>query len=128
MDAAQALADLTEVSSQIEGAVLAEANGSLLAETWGDAGKAERVSRGAADLLEEARAAGRDGAELVQVVAETAAGAVFVLRSERHLLAAVTVPQPTVGLISYDLKTCLRLLEKEKGGAKKARSRKGSDA
>jgi hypothetical protein len=35
------------------------------------------------------------------------------VRDERHLVAAVTGAQPTVGLVFYDLKTCLRLLERE---------------
>jgi len=34
MDAAQALADLTEISAQIEGAVLADSSGSLVASTF----------------------------------------------------------------------------------------------
>jgi hypothetical protein len=36
------------------------------------------------------------------------------VRDEGHLVAAVTGAQPTVGLVFYDLKTCLRLLEREK--------------
>ena len=40
-------------------------------------------------------------------------GSVFVAKDARHLVAAVTKPRPTVGLVFYDLKTCLRMLERE---------------
>jgi hypothetical protein len=40
-------------------------------------------------------------------------GSVFVVRDERHLVVAVTRPDPTVGLVFYDLKTCLRLVGEE---------------
>jgi len=36
-----------------------------------------------------------------------------VAKDDRHLVAAVTKPRPTVGLVFYDLKTCLRMLERE---------------
>jgi len=115
MDAAQALADLTEVSSQIEGAVFVRTDGTLLASTF-SAGRGERVGATAVELLraaESAPAAERPG--LTHVVATLATGAVFVVRSGERLVAAVTGRDPTVGLIVYDLKTCLRLAEEEAG-------------
>ena len=115
MDAAQALADLTEVSSQIEGAVFAQADGTLLASTF-PAGRGERVAATAVELLRAAEgspaAAGR---ALTHVVATLATGAVFVVRGGERLVAAVTGRDPTVGLVVYDLKTCLRLAEEEAG-------------
>ena len=126
MDAAQALADLTEISSQIEGAVLAAADGRVLASTFPDEEKGDRVTRAALELLhaaEETRAEG--GPDLSQVLAATPGGAVFLVRDEDRLIAAVTGRDPTVGLVFYDLKTCLRLVgdqdgEKRKAGAEKA--------
>ena len=113
MDAAQALADLTEVSSQIEAAVLADASGAVLASTFEEP-KGERVAETAAALLEAARETGsRESTELRQVLAATASGAVFLVRDGRHLVAAVTGPEPTVGLVFYDLKTCLRLVDED---------------
>lgn len=115
MDAAQALADLTEISAQIETAVLADHDGSLLASTVADEGTAKAIAEGAAELLSAAGdVRGEAGSQpLVQVEASTLEGSVFVVRDERHLVAAVTRPRPTVGLVFYDLKTCLRLLERE---------------
>jgi predicted regulator of Ras-like GTPase activity (Roadblock/LC7/MglB family) len=115
MDAAQALADLTEVSSQIEGAVFVGTDGTLLASTF-PAGRGERVGATAAELLRAAESApAAERRELTHVVATLAAGAVFVVRSGERLVAAVTGRDPTVGLIVYDLKTCLRLAEEEAG-------------
>jgi hypothetical protein len=50
---------------------------------------------------------------LVQVEGAAVDGSVFVAKDDRHLVAAVTKPRPTVGLVFYDLKTCLRMLERE---------------
>jgi predicted regulator of Ras-like GTPase activity (Roadblock/LC7/MglB family) len=120
MDAAHALAELTQVSTQIEGAVLAESGGRVLASTYEDA-RGGRVAKAALELLEAADRT-RDGAELTQVLAETGTGAVFVVRSGPHVAAAVTKPDPISGLIFYDLKTCLRMLEEKPAKAASGRS------
>jgi predicted regulator of Ras-like GTPase activity (Roadblock/LC7/MglB family) len=111
MDAAQALADLAEVSMQIEGAVLAGADGALVASTFADEGRGERVAQAALALLAAAGDSDAVGAraELTQVLAEVPGGAVFVVRDADRVVAAVTGAEPTVGLVFYDLKTCLRL-------------------
>jgi predicted regulator of Ras-like GTPase activity (Roadblock/LC7/MglB family) len=119
MDAAQSLADLTAVSSQIEGAVLVEAGGKLIASTFADRQAGERVAETAVALLEaaDARAGGERAVELSSVVAEASAGGVFVVRGGDRLVAAVTGAEPTVGLVLYDLKTCLRLAEEDEPAA-----------
>jgi predicted regulator of Ras-like GTPase activity (Roadblock/LC7/MglB family) len=111
MDAAQALADLTEISAQIQAAVLAELNGSLVASTFAEPSRGEELSRAASELVAAAGEVGDAGPELDQLQAATPRGSLFVVRDERHLAAAITAPKPTVGLIFYDLKTCLRTLE-----------------
>jgi len=55
----------------------------------------------------------------------TAEGSVFVVRGEGRLIAATTTPEPTVGLVFYDLKSCLRALGvEEKPKAAKPRARR----
>ena len=123
MDAAQALADLIAVSSQIDGAVLADAGGNLLASTFRETETGGRVAENAVALLRaaEARGGASRGVELSSVVAETAHGGVFVVRGGDRLVAAVTGADPTVGLVLYDLKTCLRLaVEREEGADARA--------
>lgn len=115
MDAAQALADLTEISAQIEAAVLGKADGSVVASTFRQEGRGEELARAAVELVAAAgEAGGNSGApELVQIQAATPRGSLFVVRDGGHVVAAVTGSKPTVGLVFYDLKTCLRMLERE---------------
>jgi predicted regulator of Ras-like GTPase activity (Roadblock/LC7/MglB family) len=120
VDAAQALADLVEISAQIETAVLAEANGTVLASTLADEERAQAVARDAVELLQGA--AGAVG-EPVQLEVAAPEGSVFVVRDDERLVAAVTGRDPTAGLVLYDLKTCLRLAGEEARPAKKAPSR-----
>jgi predicted regulator of Ras-like GTPase activity (Roadblock/LC7/MglB family) len=121
MDAAQALADLTEISSQIESAVIASRTGAVLASTFGEDAKGKEVAGLALELLAAAEEARGQGEPLVQLEAATRQGSVFVVRDERNVAAAVTTPKPTVGLVFYDLKTCLRLLAQEQEAKKPAR-------
>jgi predicted regulator of Ras-like GTPase activity (Roadblock/LC7/MglB family) len=119
MEAAQALADLTEISAQIEAAVLAGHDGSLVASTLVDEQTAKSFADAAAELLSAAGdVRSEPGAEpLVQVQGAVEEGSVFVVKDDHHLVAAVTRPRPTVGLVFYDLKTCLRMLEREEAAA-----------
>src|ERR1700693_2362537 len=94
MDAAQALADLTEISSQIEGAVLFDEAGAVLGSTL-------RSDEGGLGGF-------RSEGSTTQLEASTAAGSVFVVRDGARRIAATTGPAPTVGLVFYDLKSCLR--------------------
>lgn len=111
MDAARALADLTEISPQIEAAVVLGDDGAVLATTLDDE-RAREVARLARELLADAETvrtgeAGRP----TQLQAETRAGSVFVVREGGRLIAATTLSDPTVGLVFYDLRTCLRSVD-----------------
>ena len=114
MDAQQALADLTEISSQIEAAVLFGPRGGVTASTVAETDRARELAHKAADLLHAAEAvkAGTDEA-LTQLEVATTQGSVFVVREGDKRIAATTAPQPTVGLVFYDLKSCLRSLDDE---------------
>jgi len=83
VEAARALADLVEISSQIESAVLAGADGTVLGSTLGDEAKSEGVAREALALLAEA-------GDATQVQAVLPEGSVFAVRDGERLVAAVT--------------------------------------
>jgi predicted regulator of Ras-like GTPase activity (Roadblock/LC7/MglB family) len=117
MDAAQALADLTEISAQIDGAVLAGSDGSLIASTFAQEERGKELARAAVDLLAAAAESRAEGQELVQIQAATPRGSIFVVQVGERLVAAITGSRPTVGLVFYDLKTCLRMLEREEANA-----------
>jgi predicted regulator of Ras-like GTPase activity (Roadblock/LC7/MglB family) len=109
MDAAQALADLTEISSQIRDAVLFDESGEVAASTLDSAERSRELAQTAAELLRTAeglRSGG--GGELTQLEASTVDGSVFVVRQGPRRIVATTSPEPTVGLVFYDLKSCLR--------------------
>jgi len=126
VDAAQALADLTEISSQIEAAVLFDESGTVRGSTLADEAAAIELARGAADLLQ--RAAGfRSEGRVTQLEAATDAGSVFVVGDGARRIAATTGPQPTVGLVFYDLKSALRNAAAE-DKPKRAPRRKKADA
>src|SRR4051812_482587 len=105
MDAAQALADLTEISSQIEAAVLFDEDGSVQGSTLAGAAAAQDFARSAADLLERAGTSRSGEGTVTQLEVSTGGGSVFVVRDGVRRIAAVTAPAPTVGLVFYDLKS-----------------------
>jgi predicted regulator of Ras-like GTPase activity (Roadblock/LC7/MglB family) len=117
MDAAQALADLTEISAQIDGAVLADSGGSLVVSTFAQEERGKELAGAAADLLAAASESRAEGQELVQIQAATPRGSVFVVRDENRVVAALTGSRPTVGLVFYDLKTCLRMVAREEASS-----------
>jgi hypothetical protein len=127
VDAAQALADLTEISSQIEAAVLFDAGGDVEGSTLADEGKAQRLADAAAHLLERADAVRSEDVEVIQVEASLADGCVFVVRDGDRRIAATTVADPTVGLVFYDLKSCLRDSAPEKPKRKRTTKKKDDD-
>src|SRR2546430_4170975 len=108
MDPAQALADLTEISSQIEAAVLFDENAEIVASTLAEEERARALARAAADLLVGAGRFRSDAVEVTQLEVATRDGSVFVVRDGPRRIAATTAPDPTVGLVFYDLKSFLR--------------------
>ena len=107
MDAQQALADLTEISSQIEAAVLLDAGGAVVASTLASPARSAILGSLAGRLLEGAANAG-SGGELEQLEAAAGEGSVFLVRDRGRAIVAMTRPNPTVGLVFYDLKSALR--------------------
>jgi predicted regulator of Ras-like GTPase activity (Roadblock/LC7/MglB family) len=114
MDAAQAIADLEEISPQVRDVVVVGSDGSPVGSNLPDEDAAVRLADGARSLVETAEAL-RPGVAQLEVA--TLAGSVFVVRDGDRMIAATTTPEPTVGLVFYDLKTCLRSIEKAEDAA-----------
>jgi predicted regulator of Ras-like GTPase activity (Roadblock/LC7/MglB family) len=110
VDAKQALADLTEISSQIRSAVLLDESGVVAASTFEDEARASRVAEAALELLAAAERTrpGVGPGMLKQLEVATLGGSVFLVRDHGRTIVATTSPEPTVGLVFYDLKTCLK--------------------
>jgi predicted regulator of Ras-like GTPase activity (Roadblock/LC7/MglB family) len=128
---ADALAHLSEISTQIEAAVVLDHEGAVLGSTVDD-DRAGRLARAALELF---RTAGEQREqELVQLDVALGEGTAFVVRDGDRLIAAATGSEPTVGLVFYDLKTCLRGFGQEpakpakRAPARKTTPRKKKDA
>jgi predicted regulator of Ras-like GTPase activity (Roadblock/LC7/MglB family) len=109
VDPTTAIRELKDLSTQILAVVLAGADGSPIASTLPD-DRSTRVAQLAADLVTRADGVRSDlGREaLAQLQAATPDGSVFVVLDSGRLAVATTGPDPTVGLVFYDLKTLLR--------------------
>ena len=120
MDAAQAIDDLKEISPQVRDVVVIGADGAPDGSSLTEETAVGRLADGAKRLVEAAEAM-RPG--VAQLEAATLGGSVFVVRDGDRLIAATTSPEPTVGLVFYDLKTCLRSIDEPAPAAKPTRRR-----
>jgi hypothetical protein len=123
MDAAQALAELKELSSQVERAVVLEAGGDILAGTDEDRAQVEALAGATTALVAAAGELHSTAADVARAEVELAEGGFFVLREGGRTIGATTGPGPTSGLVVYDLRTCLHGIDdkpKRRRAAKKA--------
>jgi predicted regulator of Ras-like GTPase activity (Roadblock/LC7/MglB family) len=115
MDAAESLADLKQISTQIDRAVIVRGDGSVAGSTVADDALSSHIAEAGVRLWDAADRARRDlgRPQLSQLEVATGEGSVFAVKDDEFLIVASTPPEPTVGLIFYDLKTCLRNLREQ---------------
>jgi uncharacterized membrane protein len=113
VNAAEALSELRELSSQVERAVILEAGGDVLAGTDADPAEAQTLAGTALALVAAAGELHGTATDVTRVEVELAEGALFVLREQSRTIAATTGPNPTSGLVVYDLRTCLHSIEEK---------------
>ena len=107
MDASTAIRDLTDISPQVRDVVIVGPEGDLIGTNTPSV-RAEQLLAGARSLLESADT--MRPRPISQLEAATTEGSVFVVRDGDSMIAATTSAEPTVGLVFYDLKSCLRSL------------------
>jgi hypothetical protein len=110
VDAGGALADLMEISAQVEAAVVLDENGDVARFSAPEPERAQQLARAAREALAAAEPV-RRGAAVTQLEASTRAGTLFVLRKAGRTIAATTGAAPISGLVFHDLETCLRSLD-----------------
>jgi predicted regulator of Ras-like GTPase activity (Roadblock/LC7/MglB family) len=122
MEPHEALAELLDLSSQIEDAAILGESGFVLASS-GTPERGEQLARIAAELV---AAAGdvRPSGDVSRVEVTFGSSAVFVVSEGGRTAVATTVAEPTAGLVVYDLRTALRRLEEEPVRKPRARTRK----
>ena len=104
----EAIRDLLNVSTDIQGVAVLGPQGDVVAAGPGAvaadlAGTADRLWEAALECA--APSEGRSS--LDHVVVQDADGAVAMLAAGGRRIAAVTGPRPAVGLLLFDLRTCL---------------------
>ena len=107
MNVDESVRDLLSFSTDIRSVAVLDAAGEVVAAAPGAAPAGLHAS---AERLWEAAgscAAGKGGAGLEYVVVQDGAGAVGMLQESGRRIVAVTGPRPAVGLLLFDLRTCL---------------------
>jgi hypothetical protein len=110
VDPGRALADLVEISPQLQAAALLAEDGEVVGSVGVPEARAGVLGRAVRELLDGAafRAEGR----VTQVHAELDEGDVFAVAGDgARTIVAVATGRPAPGLVFYDLKRCLARLE-----------------
>jgi len=114
MHAAAALADLVEISPQIEAAAVVAQDGELEGSVGVPEARAELLARTVRELLDGAAAFRSDHGRVTQLRAELAGGELFaVTGAGERAIVAVANERATPGLVFYDLKRCLAAVADE---------------
>ena len=90
MEAARALADLVEVSPQIEAAAVVDGDGSVAGSVGVAGEQATALGRAARELLDGAAAFRSDGHRVTQIHASLSGGEVFAVTSGRRRASSST--------------------------------------
>jgi hypothetical protein len=114
MDADAALAELTELSSQIQAAALLEER----AVTASTGPGAQSLAAAADELLAAAADVRRGGPAVTRVEVSFPHASVFLVVEGDRRIVARTVPRPTPGLVVHDLRACLRRLAAQEDGGR----------
>jgi hypothetical protein len=110
MDASAALSELLGLSTQVVEAVITAPGGAVeAAHASGDERSRALVTAG--EELLAAAAPLRPDSPVERVHVELGRGSIVVVRERGRSIVATTVPEPTVGLVAFDLRTALRRLE-----------------
>lgn len=113
MDAAAALADLVEISPQIEAAALVDRSGEMAGSVGVPDARATVLARAVRELLDGAAAFRSDQGRVTQLHAELAGGDLFAVADDGQAIVAVARERATPGLVFYDLKRCLAAVADE---------------
>jgi hypothetical protein len=108
VDARDALAELTQRSSEIVRVVIADPAGEPLAATQG--AQDGSLARLGAELLRTG-ALVRPASEVERVEVALATGSVFALRVGGLTAVATTAPEPASALVVHDLRRCLEQVD-----------------
>jgi predicted regulator of Ras-like GTPase activity (Roadblock/LC7/MglB family) len=107
MDASAALSELVGLSTQVVEAVVTTPDGTVAAARTADDERARRLGAAGAELLAEASSL-RPEAAVSRVHVDLERGSLVAVSDGRRAIVATTVPEPTAGLVAFDLRTALQ--------------------
>jgi predicted regulator of Ras-like GTPase activity (Roadblock/LC7/MglB family) len=114
MDAARALADLVEISPQIEAAAVVSREGVIDGTIGVPEARSAILARAVRELVEGAGAFRGDDGRVTQLHVELSEGQVFAVTEDGgRTIVAVTGGRAAPGLLFYDLKRCLATVADE---------------
>jgi hypothetical protein len=108
MDTADALAQLTELSTDVVEVVAVAQDGSIEAHVGATLARAAELAGAGAELIAQAAQEAPSVGEIARVQVERDGGGLFVVAEHGRLAVATTVAEATSGLVVHDLRTVLR--------------------
>jgi hypothetical protein len=130
VETADALADLLEISSHIQAAVLADPGGGVTGSAGLDDARAASLAGTARQLLDATTGIRGEGSPVAWVEASFPEGGLFVVRDGERVVAATTTPEPPAALVLYDLRSVLKATAPEppKPRRRTPRAKKSEDS
>jgi predicted regulator of Ras-like GTPase activity (Roadblock/LC7/MglB family) len=107
MDSSAALSELLGLTTEVVEAVITAPDGTVEASHTATDARARELSAVGATLV-SAAAELRPGVPVTRVHVDLERGSLVVVRDEGRTIVATTVPEPTAGLVGFDLRTALR--------------------
>jgi predicted regulator of Ras-like GTPase activity (Roadblock/LC7/MglB family) len=107
MDASTALSELVGLSTQVVEAVISGSDGTVEARRTATEERAQELAAVGAAMLAEAGSI-RSVPAVERVHVDLDGGSVVAVRDGGRSIVVTTVPEPTAGLVAFDLRTALR--------------------
>jgi len=108
MDATAALSELLALSTQVVEVVIDGPGGAIEAVHAASEERGLSLAAAGASLLAEAATLRPSGPEVERVQVDLDRGSLVAVRTGGRTIVATTVPEPTAGLVAFDLRTVLR--------------------
>jgi predicted regulator of Ras-like GTPase activity (Roadblock/LC7/MglB family) len=115
MDASAALSELVGLSTQVVEAVITGPGGTVEAAHTARDERARSLASAGEGLLAAAAELRPSAPPVERVHVDVARGSIVIVRDTDRTIVATTVPEPTVGLVAFDLRTALRRIREETG-------------
>ena len=112
MDASTALSELVALSTQVVEAVVTTPDGAVDAARAAEDERARGLAEAGTELLAAASSL-RPEVAVERVHVDLGRGSLVAVSDGRRTIVATTVPEPTAGLVAFDLRTALRRIAED---------------